>query len=676
MKQIFPASTNLKNRILIQLVLPSVLIFSGFVSYFIYDRTQEAGHQATELIVSQAKAAARQVELGNQKALQSAKIMAESQVAGMFGDRERSMSFSRYVLQQNPEFLGSYFGYEPNADGQDALYKGEENTHNADGRFLPYWYRDGNQIAVMPLGSMETSLYYDGARKLFQQQGKATGLITEPYVYDGLLLIEQVYPLVIDGKFQGVAGIDRSLSFLDDFLKNLSVNENVDLLLLSRGNRVISSSVNSEALRTKPIDEIPFGPLFERLLKQKGEVIIEEDPIDGKDFYYTAVDIPTGDWKLMQRVSVDTVMGPIYDSAKKSLAILAVVVVIVITLAIRFTYTITRRTSKTVALAEKVAAGDVSNIETQGPAGSSAERGDEIDLLYQNMQSVAASFQRVAQVCQAIADNELDERVKPVSDHDVVAHSVNAMAEKLQEANARTQKHSQQVLESSSRQADEINSVATAMQEMHSTIREVSSLTTDSAEQATSSVTATHKVRKMLEGAVNSVNALSADMSETNTTIEAVAESSDNITKIIDVISMIAEQTNLLALNAAIEAARAGEQGRGFAVVADEVRTLAAKTQNSTEEISHLISDLSAHVKDAVEKVSKGLERANETVEVTNSSNQSLEEVAGMVDSISQHMIQVAAAVEEQSSTTEEINRNISTIRDASTELMEFVKKA
>jgi len=663
-------SGSLKSRILLQIVLPTVLIFGLFILMNVYNKLEHAKSFAAEQIAIEADSVARQIEIGNKEALQSARLLAESQSSALFGNREASSRFAHEVLQNNPGFLGVYFGYEPNADGQDLLYGGSEG-HDDAGRFLPYWYRDGDELKVTPLADMETSLYYDGIRKQYQNTGELTGLVTEPYVYDGMLLIEHVAPIVMDGKFVGIAGVDRSLGFLEDYLKSAASDGSGGMTLLSRGNHVIASTVQS-SLATRHISETPYKEAYERALKSPGEVLTVDSPVDGDEYYYIAIDIPSGGWKLIKRISTTDLMAPIYSTAMKEMLVLLVIIGVICAIALVFTGSIVRRTRNTLNLARQVAAGRVAEVDTQGVNDDS---GDEIDALYRRTQKVAMVFQRVAEVCESIANGQLDARLEPSSDEDAISHSVNAMAERLQAAATEMKTHSTQVLSGTNTQAAEIDSVATAMQEMHSTIREVSTLATESSDQATEAVSATRTVKRTLEEAVGSVTSLSEDMSETSKTIEAVADSSENINKIIDVINMIAEQTNLLALNAAIEAARAGEQGRGFAVVADEVRTLAAKTQSSTEEISSLISDLRGRVGEAVAMVGQGLERASDTVEATSRANDALSSVSNAIDVISEHMIQVATAVEEQSMATEEINGNITRVKDASTSLADLVSK-
>jgi methyl-accepting chemotaxis protein len=165
---------------------------------------------------------------------------------------------------------------------------------------------------------------------------------------------------------------------------------------------------------------------------------------------------------------------------------------------------------------------------------------------------------------------------------------------------------------------------------------------------------------------MNALRRLAGDVEEAAGVINRLEQDSDKIGGVLSVIQAIAEQTNLLALNAAIEAARAGEQGRGFAVVADEVRALAARTQASTRDIQEMIQSLQAGSGQAVAVMQRGATLASQSVEQAAGAERSLSDTAQSVVRINDMAAQIASACEEQSQTTEEIARNISGIRDLS----------
>jgi len=176
--------------------------------------------------------------------------------------------------------------------------------------------------------------------------------------------------------------------------------------------------------------------------------------------------------------------------------------------------------------------------------------------------------------------------------------------------------------------------------------------------------------------AMSQVKTMSEEIKEANQAVEKVASRSKDITQILDVIRTISEQTNLLALNAAIEAARAGEHGRGFAVVADEVRALASKTRSSTDDISQLIDSLLLEVGNASTVIEKGVVRAQSAVDETSVAFDALHSVVVKVDEITNQITHIATAAEEQSLVTEEINRNLTLISDAASQLADLSTQA
>lgn len=211
-------------------------------------------------------------------------------------------------------------------------------------------------------------------------------------------------------------------------------------------------------------------------------------------------------------------------------------------------------------------------------------------------------------------------------------------------------------------QRSETDQVATAMNEMAATVQEVAQNAAQTAEASHGADNGARSGALVATEALGSIDVLIRDIGKAAKVIVRVDHDSASIGMVLDVIQDIAKQTNLLALNAAIEAARAGEHGRGFAVVADEVRTLASRTQKSTEEIQHMIEKLQASAREAVRAMEGAQERAQSSSDYVENAAEGLAMISGEVSTITGMNTQIAIAAEEQSSVAEEINRNIVSI--------------
>lgn len=216
-----------------------------------------------------------------------------------------------------------------------------------------------------------------------------------------------------------------------------------------------------------------------------------------------------------------------------------------------------------------------------------------------------------------------------------------------------------------------IEQVATAVNEMTATVQEVARNTADASSAAASASAEAQDGALQSTNAIGAIEMLDSEIKSATKVIEDVKEESTKIGSVLDVIRGIAEQTNLLALNAAIEAARAGEQGRGFAVVADEVRTLATRTSDSTQEIESMVKSLDQKTSDAVQKMHKATEQASSSVDSVEQAAMSLGEIAGSIRNITVMNQQVADATKQQSEVSEDINRNITAIQQIAENVVE-----
>lgn len=324
-----------------------------------------------------------------------------------------------------------------------------------------------------------------------------------------------------------------------------------------------------------------------------------------------------------------------YISARNIIiTVLVLTAVMTVLLAIVLTRSIVRPLGDAVRVAEEVARGDLTQtVHTQGR--------DEVTRLQEALKTMQANLRETLQQ---------------------ISGSATQVASAAEELNAVTEEGSRALQQ----QSDEIEQAATAVNEMTAAVEEVASNAVSTSTASQQSSTSAMQGRQRVQETVNAIQHMNKDVELTAEQVSNLAGQTRDIGKVLDVIRAIAEQTNLLALNAAIEAARAGEAGRGFAVVADEVRALAHRTQQSTQEIEAMVSGIQQGSSQAVASMQNSSLRAQSTLEVARSAGDALEEITRSVSEISDRNLVIASAAEEQAQVSREVDRNLVNIRDLS----------
>ncbi|MGE6452792.1 methyl-accepting chemotaxis protein [Shewanella sp. SACH] len=578
------------------------------------------------------------------------------------------------VLKKNAQVSSMYAQFEPNGyDGLDSEFLNVNVSHSVatSGALEVYYTRNDD-------GTVEHNQVEDSAEKYLTSLnefgirdaewylcGKETlkPCLMEPYLYEitpgnKALMTSLTVPVLKHKQFIGIVGVDVNLpvfqTLIDKLSKSLYDGQAKVTLLSTRGLVVAASHYSKKA---RPLAESINPTLASQIIslhKNSGYMVNDDEIIVA---YPIKIPLANAEWSLVIQVPTAQAykssieLNNDMDEMATSLGSLLLIVGIVVSIAAVITISLVIRS---IISPLRMIQGRVEHLASaDGDLTQSIEVDSHAELI-----ALAKGF------------NSFIYKLK-----NLIAE-LKTLASRSQEESQASAKIAQLTRDSVNRQYGEIESVVTAVNQMSATALEVAKASEQTAAETEAMSRNIRHSEESLTKAMGFVATMSQESMEAKLAVSKVAESSMNISRILEVISSIAAQTNLLALNAAIEAARAGEQGRGFAVVADEVRALASKTQSSTNDISTLIDALQKEVQSASGIIDKGAERAQMAVSQTEQALNSLNSMVSQIGEISGQVTHIAAAAEEQSAVTEEVNRNITGISDSASELARLAGEA
>jgi len=522
---------------------------------------------------------------------------------------ENNIDRELLLTKRAGHFLSVYAGF---SDGSIAYGdKSEDWPADYDPRTRP-WYKDATSESKL--------------------------VLTDPYKdFDGSIVVS--FAKAFRGQNSGVLAADLTVNHIIDQVLSLELNHDGFAFLIDGNNRIVA--YRDEALSQQPLTQLDSELTPDLIRKLQNDNTIHTFTLDSEnsDKMIFVTPIAGTDWTLGIIEDKSLAFASITEQMKflvlASLG-LYIIISIIATLTINNLLRPLNNLNKSVSQLAQGSGDLTQRIEI--------ERMDEIGELADSMNRFLSQLQAMIK--------------------DAVAHS-HTLSEYADTSSKQTILASQKVAE----QQNDVNQIATAIHEMSATSGEVASHAEMTAAAAQASTNACDEGQHVIGQNRDAITMLANQVQEAATVIHELESNAQGINQILSTIQGIAEQTNLLALNAAIEAARAGEQGRGFAVVADEVRVLSKRTHDSTEEIRSMIDTLQKNTHQAVNSMQTSTELADKSVGYAEEANQSLCKITDAITEISDMATHIASAAEEQRAVSEDISRNTQAIKDVSDHL-------
>jgi methyl-accepting chemotaxis protein len=756
---------SIKSKIIAWIAV-SVLVLIAVMTFVIISiASGEQEKTAVENISTRADLYAEQFNNLVSRKLELSKSIAYMIEKNKTRNRHEIMEGLKNILAHDNEVIDVFLTCEPNAfDGKDAEFVNAPG-HDATGRFNFNYNRYSGSIEVAAGVDVDVSDYYTVPKRTHEV------LITEPYLYEGVLLSTFSVPVIIDGKFIGVAGIDLALNDINNLVSKIKIFDSGYAFVLSTKGAFIADK-NKDNIGKKNFFDLPGNkdnPVFTGMkndINQGKDGLVKAIlPGSDEEGYIVYAPVKTANWSMALYASSAEMFAGV-NSLKYTLIVIGMVAILVFVLvAVFIANKITRPVISLTKAAEDIAGGNLKNDLVQASD-------DEIGMLVKSFNKMIYAQREKLAAVKMIAEGKM-EKVVPSSGFDELAVGLNtevdtienllaevnylideanegrlqsrakagnfngawnkllsglnslldavvtpihesskiletmstgdltirmdgdykgdylilkerinlvarSLNDALSEVNSSIQatasaahqisSSTEEMAAGSGEQTQQVNDIAAAVEQMTKTILESTKSSGIAAENSRLAKENAVKGVKSVDDTKAGMGNIAAATRQTGEKITLLAGKAGQIGEIVQVIEDIADQTNLLALNAAIEAARAGEQGRGFAVVADEVRKLAERTTRATKEIADTIISIQKEVKEADNAMSQTEKAVELGLKLTGDVEAALKQIMEVSENVSDVVAQVATASEQQSSAAEEISKNIDGISNVTNE--------